>query len=103
METSKDYKVNRYFFLAIILIFGILLLFSLIQFFTAFLSAVIFYVLSKPSLEWLVKKKRWKKSRAAILVIIVSFFIILMPITLLVTLLYNKITHVLVNPVEVIN
>jgi len=103
METSKDYKVNRYFFLAIILIFGILLLFSLIQFFTAFLSAVIFYVLSKPSLEWLVKKKRWKKSRAAILVIIVSFFIILMPITLLVTLLYNKITHVLINPTEVIN
>jgi predicted PurR-regulated permease PerM len=103
METSKDYKVNRYFFLAIILIFGILLLFSLIQFFTAFLSAVIFYVLSKPSAEWLIKKKRWKKSRAAILVIIVSFFIILMPITLLVTLLYNKITHVLINPKEVIN
>ncbi len=103
METSKDYKVNRYFFLAIILIFGILLLFSLIQFFTAFLSAVIFYVLSKPFLEWLVKKKRWKKSRAAILVIIVSFFIILMPITLLITLLYNKITHVLINPTEVIN
>src|SRR3954451_19613110 len=103
METSKDHKVNRYFFLAIILIFAILLLISLIQFFIAFLSAVIFYVLSKPSVEWLVKKKGWRKSRAAVLVIIVSFFIILMPITLLVTLLYNKIVHVLTHPAEVIN
>src|SRR6476660_3399336 len=103
METSKDYKVNRYFFLAIILIFAILLLFNLIQFFTAFLSAVIFYVLSKPSVEWLVKKKSWRKSRTAVLVIIVSFFIILMPITLLVTLLYNKIVPVLTHPAEVIN
>jgi predicted PurR-regulated permease PerM len=78
-------------------------LWSLIQFVTAFISAVIFYVLSKPSVERLVKKKHWKKSRAAILIIIVSFFIILMPVGLLITLLYNKITHVLVNPTEIIN
>jgi predicted PurR-regulated permease PerM len=103
METNKDYKINRYFFLAIILIFALLLLMSLIQFFTAFLSAVIFYILSKPSQEFLVKKRRWKKSRAAVLVIIVSFFIILMPIALLATLLYSKITHVLTNPTEIIN
>ncbi|HEY6979188.1 MAG TPA: AI-2E family transporter [Chitinophagaceae bacterium] len=103
MESSRDHKVNRYFFLGIILIFAILLLLSLIQFFTAFLSAVIFYVLSKPSVEWLVKKGGWRKSRAAVLVIIVSFFIILMPITLLVTLLYNKIVHVLTHPADVIN
>src|SRR5215471_8013682 len=103
METNRDYKVNRYFFLAIILIFAILLLMSLIQFFSAFLSAVIFYVLSKPSTEYLVKKRGWKKSRAAILVIIVSFFIILMPIALLVTLLYNKIVHTLSHPEEIIN
>ena len=103
METNREYKVNRYFFLAIILIFAGLLLMSLIQFFSAFLSAVIFYVLSKPSVEHLVKKRRWRKSRAAILIIIVSFFIILMPIALLVTLLYNRITHVLVNPTDIIN
>src|SRR5215470_13219620 len=103
MEQTREYKVNRYFFLAIILIFAGLLLWSLIQFVTAFISAVIFYVLSKPSVEYLVKKKKWKKSRAAILVIIVSFFIILMPVALLVTLLYNKITHVLVNPTEIMN
>ena len=103
METNRDYKINRYFFLAIILIFAFILLMSLIQFFTAFLSAVIFYILSKPSIEHLVKRRRWKKGAAAVLVIIVSFFIILMPITLLVTLLYNKIVPVLTHPAELIN
>jgi predicted PurR-regulated permease PerM len=103
METNRDYKINRYFFLAIILIFALLLLASLIQFFTAFLSAVIFYVLSKPSAEHLIKKRRWKKNAAAILIIIVSFFIILMPIALLATLLYGRIAHVLSNPTDIIN
>src|SRR3954471_11274749 len=103
METNRDYKINRYFFLAIILIFAFILLMSLIQFFTAFLSAVIFYILSKPSIEHLVKRRRWKKGAAAVLVIIVSFFIILMPIALLVTLLYSKIAHVLNNPTDILD
>lgn len=103
MEPTREYKVNRYFFLAIILIFAGFLIWSLGQFLSAFISAVIFYVLTKGWVEKLVKKRGWKKSRAAILVIVVTFFIILVPIALLVTLLYNKITHVLVNPNDIIN
>lgn len=102
MEPNKDYKVNRYFFLAIILLFAFFLLYSLGQFFTAFLSAVIFYVLSKPFTEWLIKKKGWKKGNAAIVVIIISFFIILLPITVLVTLVFNKVSHVAANPADII-
>lgn len=103
METNKDYKVNRYFFLAIILVFGFFLLYSLAQFFTAFLSAIIFYILGKPFTEWLIKKKNWKKSKAALLVIIISFFIILLPVTVLVTLVFNKVSHVAANPADIIN
>ena len=102
MEPNKDYKVNRYFFLAIILLFAFFLLYSLGQFFTAFLSAVIFYVLSKPFTEWLIKRKGWKKGNAAIVVIIISFFIILLPITVLVTLVFNKVSHVASNPADII-
>jgi len=98
MENQQDYKIKQYFFLGIILIFAYFLLDSLTQFFSAFLIAVIFYVLSKPMVEWLVKKKRWKKSWAAMLVIVLSFFIILLPITLFFTLLYNKIIVVLAHP-----
>ncbi|MDP9229611.1 MAG: AI-2E family transporter [Bacteroidota bacterium] len=93
-----DYKVNKYFFLAIIILFGIYLFFNLIEFFSAFLGAIMFYVLSKPSMEYLVKKRKWKKSRAAALVITVSFFIILVPILFLLALLYEKIKIFVQDP-----
>ena len=57
MENARDHKINKYFFLSVIVIFALFLLFSLIEFFTAFLAAVMFYVLSKPLVEWLIKKK----------------------------------------------
>ncbi|NNV57105.1 AI-2E family transporter [Limnovirga soli] len=103
METAKDYKVNRYFFLAIILIFGLFLLYSLGQFFTAFLSAIILYILSKPVVTWLTKKHNWKKGNAAIIVIVVSFFIILLPITILVSMVVNKIGQAATNPAEIMH
>jgi predicted PurR-regulated permease PerM len=57
---------------------------------TAFLGAIMFYVLSKQYGNWLIKKKHWSKSAAAILIMIISFFIILLPISLMVTMLYQK-------------
>jgi predicted PurR-regulated permease PerM len=86
---NQPYKINRYFFLAVIIFFAVFLLFSLKAFFTAFLAAIMFYVLSKQPVSWLLKKG-WKKSTAAILIIIVSFFIILLPISLMATMLYKK-------------
>ena len=97
MLQRQDYKINRYFFLAIIILFGVFLLYSLVQFLTAFLAAIMFYVLSKSPVEWLIKKKRWSKPMAALLVIVVSFFIILLPISLLATMLYSKIISVTSN------
>lgn len=87
---QQDLKINRYIFLAVILLFAGFLFFTLKEFFTAFLAALLFYVLSKPSVEYLIKKKNWSKTMAAVLVIIVSFFIILLPISLLAGMLYNK-------------
>lgn len=87
---QQDHKINRYIFLAVILLFAGFLFFTLKEFFTAFLAALLFYVLSKPSVEYLIKKKNWSKTMAAVLVIVVSFFIILLPFSLLAGMLYNK-------------
>jgi predicted PurR-regulated permease PerM len=93
----SDHKINKYFFLAIILLFGIFLFFSLIQFFSAFLGAVMFYVLSKSGMEKLVRK-RWKKSLAAVVIIILSFFIILLPLSIMGIMIYEKAKLVLSQP-----
>jgi predicted PurR-regulated permease PerM len=94
MENPQDHSTNRYIFLSVLLAFALFLFFSLLTFFTAFLGAVMFYVLSKPMVEWLIRKKGWKKTWAAILVIVISFFVILVPVTLLVTMLFSKIQSV---------
>jgi predicted PurR-regulated permease PerM len=91
MENQQEHKINSYFFLGVIIVFALFLLFSLIEFFTAFLAAVMFYVLFKSFVEWLTKKKGWKKSWAALLVIVISFFIILVPVSLMAAMLFQKI------------
>ena len=97
MEHLQDHKVNRYIFLGVILVFAIFLVYSLMAFFTAFLGAIMFYVLSKSPVEWLVSRCNWRRSWAALLVIITSFFIILLPISLLGAMMYQKISLVAVN------
>lgn len=103
MDTSKEYKVNRYVFLAIILAMAIFLISSLIQFFTAFLLAIIIYILGKPLCDFLIKRRKWKKSTAALLIIAISFFIILLPVITLVSLLYDKIASVVAHPETITN
>ncbi|MFL9482259.1 AI-2E family transporter [Chitinophagaceae bacterium LWZ2-11] len=102
MENKQDYKMSRNFFLAIIIVFACLLLYTLLDFFTAFLAALMFYVLSRPFAEWLIKRKKWKKSTTAIIIILISFFIILLPIGLIGTLLYSKVLIVAQHPQDII-
>ena len=98
-----DHKINKYFFLAIILLLGAFLFFSVVEFFTAFLAAVMFYVLSRPSMEYLIKKKRWPKRWAAVMILFISLFIILLPICLLAWMLYNEAKLFMQNPDIVVN
>jgi predicted PurR-regulated permease PerM len=98
LELNKiDHKINRYFFLAIIIIFALLLYYSLSQFFTAFLGAVVFYVLSKKRMDKLIKRG-WKKPGAAVLIIFISFIIIMVPIVIAGFLLYTKGKYYIANP-----
>jgi predicted PurR-regulated permease PerM len=98
----QDNKINRYFFLAFIVLIGGFLVYSLWAFATAFLAAIMFYVLSKQPVNWLIREKKWNKSLAAALVIIVSFFIILLPISLTIAMLYKKVLVVSQNTNQII-
>lgn len=100
MEPANDKKINKTIFLIVIIVFGVLLLLSLREYFTAFLGSLMFYVLFRKWMEHLILKKNWKKGRAAILIIVVSFFIILVPVSLFVTMLYKKVAPVVLHPTE---
>jgi len=102
-SSATNNKINKPFFLFVIVVFGLLLLYSMSEFFTAFLGSIMFYVLFKPWMEFLVKKKKWKKGRAAILIVMISFFIIMLPILLFFSMLYNKISGLILQPEIVLN
>lgn len=101
-EAGVSAKINKSFFLSVIIVFGILLLYSIHEFFNAFLGSIMFYVMFKGWMKFLVKRKKWKCSWAAILVIVVSFLIIMLPILLFSSLLFNRVSGIISNP-EIIN
>lgn len=98
MEPAADFRANKNIFLIIIICFGLLIAYSLREYFPAFLGSVLFYVLFKGWMEKLVRGHKWKKGRAAILIIVVSFFIVFLPITFFVTMVYNKVVPIASNP-----
>ncbi len=102
MEPVSDFKTNKNIFLIIILSFGLLIAYSLREYFPAFLGSVLFYVLFKGWMEKLVRGRKWKKGRAAILIIVVSFFIVFLPITFFVTMVYNKVVPIASNPTAIL-
>jgi predicted PurR-regulated permease PerM len=103
MQPASDKKINKTIFLIVIIVFGVFILFSLKEYFTAFLGSLMFYVLFKKWMEHLIVKRKWKKGRAAILIIVVSFFIILVPVSLFVTMLYKKVAPVILHPTEFVD
>ena len=98
MQLKKQTNSNRYILLIIIIFFAGVLVWSMMEFFTAFLGAIMFYVLCKPSINWLTLKKHWKPNYAALIIILISFFIILVPIGIIATMLYEKLISVALSP-----
>ncbi|MCU0431172.1 MAG: AI-2E family transporter [Cytophagaceae bacterium] len=92
---------RQYIVLALILAIGALLFFSLKGFINAFLGAILFYVLLKPWMIFLVYKKSWNASLAASLLMLLSFLVILLPVALVSMLMYGKIKELVVHSDEV--
>lgn len=100
LSSSESKQQFGFYFL---LLFGIFLFVVLYDYFTAFLGAVIFFLLFKNFMAYLVEKKKWKASRAALMLMILSLLIVVIPGILILNLLYNKITDVLNDPSSIIN
>lgn len=100
MEPKEGNKLNKTIFMIVIILFGVLLVYSLKEYFPAFLGSIMFYVLFKSWMEYLVGKRKWKKNKAALLIILVSFFIVLIPVILFFSMIYNKVAPVINHPEE---
>ena len=66
MNTKSEFITNKNIFSGIMILFGLLILYTLSDYITSFLGALLFYVLFKEKMRSLVTKKKWKKSSGAI-------------------------------------
>ncbi len=89
---------NKYTYAFFILVLGIFLFLGLKDFFSAFLGAVVFYTLFKKFMVYLTQIRGLKTSLAAVIIIVISFLIVVLPVSVLVTVIFNKIAAIASQP-----
>lgn len=93
-----EHKIKQYTSLMLLALFAVFLIYGLIGFLTSFLGALVFYVIFKNIMFFLVQKKKWNKNLSAFLVMLTSFLIMILPAFFLIQMLYTKVQGILQNP-----
>lgn len=75
-------------------VFGAFLGYLFSPFFTTFLGALMFSIVFKKLMTYLVETKKWHKSWSAIVIILMSFFIIFIPLLGFSYLMFSKVSTV---------
>lgn len=82
--------------------FGLFIVYLLSDFITPFLGALIFFVLFRKMMDYMVNQRKWRESTSAILVILLSFVIVLVPVITVSNLLYSKIVQIVSAPESIL-
>ncbi|MDP4130619.1 MAG: AI-2E family transporter [Bacteroidota bacterium] len=100
MDRFNVEKVRQFFFLAILVLIGLLLFSRLQGFLPSFLGAVTFYVLMRKYMKHLLIRK-WKPWAAALILMLVSFLIIMLPVYFLVNTVSSKVGYAISHAQEI--
>ncbi|MBK5271452.1 MAG: AI-2E family transporter, partial [Bacteroidia bacterium] len=96
-------RLRQFFFIAVLLLLGIVLFLELYSFLPALLAAITFYILLHHIMFYLTEKKKWRKGWTAILLMLGSFVMILLPVGLLINMLSSKITYAVQHSSELMD
>ncbi len=98
---KSEQLLNKSVLVFFILAIASFLLYGLIEFFTALLGAIIFYILFKKFMIFLTVKKNFNKSLASVIIILISFIIVLLPIGVLLMMIISKFSGVFSDPEKI--
>jgi predicted PurR-regulated permease PerM len=94
-------RVRQFFFIAVIILLGLLLFRELLSFVPAILGAITLYILMHRWMFYLTEKKKWRKSLAALLLMLFSFVVILLPVAMLVNMLSGKVSYAIQHSADI--
>jgi len=86
-------RIRQLFFLAIVVLLGILLASEFAVFLPGFLGATTLYIVMRHPMIYLMAKKRWSRSLTAWMLILASFVTIMIPIGGLIGMLSSKVAY----------
>jgi predicted PurR-regulated permease PerM len=95
-------RIRQIFFLAALVLWGVLLALELYGFLPALLGAITLYIILRKWMFYLVEKRKWKIGAAAGLLMFMTFIIILIPIGVLVRMLSEKVTYAVQHSNELV-
>ncbi|MCD7899271.1 MAG: AI-2E family transporter [Bacteroides sp.] len=97
------YQYRKYSLIAIILIIGVVLFYESAPFLGGLLGAMTIYTLLREQMRFLTEEKKLRKSLAATILLIESFLLFLIPLSLVVILLIEKVGNLNFNPQSLID
>src|SRR5205085_4451417 len=100
INNQKLRQLCVFIFLVFLFVF---LFLQMTAFLPAFLGAITFYMLLRKTMDYLVLKRKWKKSLAAGLLLLVSFLVVLLPIGLMINILSSRIADAINHSNTIIN
>lgn len=101
MSEYFNNRLRQIILLLVIILLAVLLLKQLYVFLPGFLGALTLYILMRETYFNLTLKQKWNKTITAFLFIIVSLVVIALPLYFTITLLTEKISAILSDPVEI--
>lgn len=96
-------RIRQFFFIALILVLGVVLFLELYSFLPALLGAVTFYILMHRFMFYLTEKRKWRRGLAALLLMLASLIMILLPVGLLVNMLSSKVSYAMQHSNELMD
>ena len=94
---TKDYSNRRKIILALTIISGVILLYTLRDLFPAFLGAVVLYVLFRPFYSNLRHVQKWPNWLATWTIMLSTFLLIVLPMLTVILMIGNKLSNLLIN------
>jgi len=93
----QDYSNRRKIILALTVISGVILLYTLRNVFPAFLGAVVLYVLFRPFFGYLRHVQKWPSWLATWTIMLSTFLLIVLPLLTVILMIGNKLSHLLIK------
>ncbi|TDN37572.1 AI-2E family transporter [Hymenobacter sp. UV11] len=102
---ANIYSPRQRFVLLIVtlVVLGMLALFGLLEYLTAFLGAGILYVVLRPWFTALVHQRRWNRTFVTVLLLVFAIVVLVIPFFALSSLLINRVTELAKHPEQLLS